>query len=78
MKCQTSCGPCLGKLVHQLLGVITFAYDIHFRCMIAHWKGLSDDYTFFYHLSKGNLIVVIHKKCCLGPQNVPASQGHEN
>jgi hypothetical protein len=39
MKRQKSCGPCLDKLVHQLPGVVTFAYDLRFRCMIAHWKG---------------------------------------
>jgi hypothetical protein len=47
MKRQKSCGPRLGKLVHQLLGVVTFAYDLRFRHMIARWKGLSEDYTFF-------------------------------
>jgi hypothetical protein len=29
----------MGKLVPQLLGVVTFAYDLHFRHVIAHWKG---------------------------------------
>jgi hypothetical protein len=40
MKYQKSCGPCLGKLVHQLHGVVTFAYDLRFRFVIAHWKGI--------------------------------------
>jgi hypothetical protein len=40
MKRQKSCGPHLGKLVHQLPGVVTFAYDLHFRHMIARWKGI--------------------------------------
>jgi hypothetical protein len=45
MKRQKSCGPRLGKLVHQLPGVITFAYDLRFRHMIARWKDLSEDYN---------------------------------
>jgi hypothetical protein len=42
MKRQKSCGPCLGKLVHQLPGVVTFAYDLRFRLAIAHWKGITE------------------------------------
>jgi hypothetical protein len=38
MKRQKSCGPRLGKLVHQLPGVVMFAYALRFRRMIAHWK----------------------------------------
>jgi len=30
----------LGKLVHQFPGVVAFAYDLCFRRMIAHWKGI--------------------------------------
>jgi hypothetical protein len=45
MKRQKSCGPHLGKLVHQLPRVVTFAYDLRFRHMIAHWKDLSEDYN---------------------------------
>jgi hypothetical protein len=45
MKRQKSCGPRLGKSVHQLPGVITFAYDLRFKRMIAHWKDLSEDYN---------------------------------
>jgi hypothetical protein len=40
MKRQKSCGPHLGKLVHQLPGVVTFAYDLCFRRVIARWKGI--------------------------------------
>ena len=40
MKRQKSCGPRLGKLVHQLPGVVTFAYDLRFRRVIARWKGI--------------------------------------
>jgi hypothetical protein len=43
MKRQKSCEPCLGKLVHQLPGVVTFAYDLHFRRVIARWKGIIED-----------------------------------
>src|ERR1700678_4474089 len=46
MKCQKSCGPRLGKLVHQLPGVVTFAYDIHFRHVIARWKGIVEEIIF--------------------------------
>jgi hypothetical protein len=45
MKRQKSCGPRLGKLVHQLPGVVTFAYDLRFRRMIAHWKDISEEYN---------------------------------
>jgi hypothetical protein len=48
MKRQKSCGPRWGKLVHQLPGVVTFAYDLHFRRTIARWKGLSEEYTCFH------------------------------
>jgi hypothetical protein len=46
MKHQKSCGPRLGKLVHQLPGVVTFAYDLHFRRVIARWKGIVEDIHF--------------------------------
>ena len=35
----------MGKLVPQLLDVITFSYDLFFSNVIAHWKGLFDKYT---------------------------------
>ena len=46
MKRQKSCGPRLGKLVHPLPNVVTFAYDLHFRCMIACWKGIIEEIHF--------------------------------
>jgi hypothetical protein len=46
MKRQKSCGPRLGKLVHQLPGVVTFAYDLCFRHMIARWKGIIEEIHF--------------------------------
>jgi hypothetical protein len=46
MKHQKSCGPRLAKLVHQLLGVVTFSYDLCFRRMIARWKGIIEEIHF--------------------------------
>ena len=46
MKRQKSCGPHLGKLVHQLPGVVTFAYDFCFRHVIARWKGIIKEIRF--------------------------------
>ena len=45
MKRQNSSGPCLGKLVHQLPGVITIAYGLRLGRMIARWKDLSEAYN---------------------------------
>jgi hypothetical protein len=45
MKRQKSCGPHLGKLVHQLPGVVTFAYDLRLGNTIARWKDLSEAYN---------------------------------
>jgi hypothetical protein len=39
MKHQKSCGPCLGKIV-------TFAYDLRFRRMIACWKCIIEEIDF--------------------------------
>jgi hypothetical protein len=38
----------MGKLVPQLSGVTTFAYNLHFRCVIAHWKGIFESYILHY------------------------------
>jgi hypothetical protein len=46
MKRQNSCGLYLGKLVHQLPEVETFAYDLRFRRMIVHWKGIVEKIHF--------------------------------
>ena len=46
MKRQNSCGPHLGKLVHQLPKVVTFACDHHFRCTISRWKGIIEEIHF--------------------------------
>jgi hypothetical protein len=74
MKRQKSCGPRLGKLVHQLPGVVTFAYDLRFRRVIARWKGIVEEIHFggsiFLQLS---LITSVSKNLHLGPQNGPGS-----
>jgi hypothetical protein len=46
MKLQNSCGSRLGKLVHQLPEVVTFAYDLCFRRMITRWKGIIEEIHF--------------------------------
>jgi hypothetical protein len=60
MKRQKSCGPRLGKLVHQLPGVVTFAYDLRFRRMIARWKDLSEDYNIFDKIPWWNFSKLSH------------------
>jgi hypothetical protein len=46
MKRQKSCGPHLVKLVHQRPGLITFAYDLCFRHVIARLKGIVKEIQF--------------------------------
>ena len=46
MKRQNSCGPRLGKLVHQLPGVVTFAYYLRFKNVISRWKGIVEEIHF--------------------------------
>jgi hypothetical protein len=82
MKRQKSCGPRLGKLVHQLPGVVTFAYDLRFRHMIAHWKGIIEEIHFrkiLYKISfRRNFCIFTKtyfpKKHHLGPQNGSGSE----
>jgi hypothetical protein len=62
MKRQKSCGPRLGKLVHQLPGVITFAYDIHFRHMIASWKGIVEEIHFGGSIMSSTIIEKLNPK----------------
>jgi hypothetical protein len=76
MKHQKSCGPHLGKSVHQLPGVVTFAYDLHFRSMIAHWKDISEEYnncTKFCEICAATY----PKKHRLGPENGSGISGPE-
>jgi hypothetical protein len=64
----------MGKLVPQLLGVVTFAYDLRFRHMIARWKVLLENYTLHYKtLNLFTISMWRSKKNCLGPQNGPRS-----
>jgi hypothetical protein len=56
MKRQKSCGPRLGKLVHQLPGVVTFAYDLRFRRAIARWKGIIEEIHFGGSIMPSNII----------------------
>jgi hypothetical protein len=75
MKRQKSCGPCLGKLVHQLPGVVTFAYDLCFRRMIAHWKGSVEEIHFGGNMEVYSILLpVFPKKHRLGPQNGSGSE----
>jgi hypothetical protein len=46
MKCQKPCGLRWGKLVYQLLSVVTFAYDLRLGRVIACWKGLDVELHF--------------------------------
>jgi hypothetical protein len=56
MKRQKSCGPRLGKLVHQLPGVVTFAYDLRFRRVIARWKGIIEEIHFLGSIIPSSII----------------------
>jgi hypothetical protein len=67
----------LGKSVHQLPRVVTFAYDIRFRHTISHWKYLSEDYKYQKFHEEYILIATYPKKCHLGPQNGSGSLGPE-
>jgi hypothetical protein len=62
MKRQKSCGPRLGKLVHQLPGVVTFAYDLRFRCMIACWKGIFEEIHFGGNIKINSIILPFFPK----------------
>jgi hypothetical protein len=75
MKRQKSCGPRLGKLVHQLPGVVTFAYDLRFRHTIARWKGIIEEIHFGGSIRAFGLSLrrSIPKNLHLGPQNGPES-----
>ena len=62
MKRQKSCGPRLGKLVHQLPRVVTFAYDLHFRSIIAHWKGIIKEIHFGGSIMPSTIIEELYPK----------------
>ena len=73
MKCQQFYLPRSGKLVTQLPGGITFAYDLHLGHLRDHWKGPVEEYI--------DESLFLPKQCpkkrCLGPQNGPKSLGPE-
>jgi hypothetical protein len=72
MKRQKSCGPCLGKLVHQFPRVVTFAYDLHFRRMIACWKGIIEEIHFGGSIMDSTIIENLDlKKPSFGPSKWP-------
>jgi hypothetical protein len=72
MKCQKSCRPRLGKLVHQLPGVVTFAYDLRFRRMIDRWKGIIEEIHFGGSIIPSYVIENLDlKKPSFGPSKWP-------
>jgi hypothetical protein len=75
MKHQKSCGHHLGKLVHQLPGVVTFAYDLRFRHMIARWKGIIEKIHFRINIEASLIFQTFFpKKHRLGPKNSSESE----
>ena len=74
MKRQKSCAPSLGKLVHQLPGVVTFAYDLYFRHVIACWKGIIEEIHFGVSIMTSVIIENLDlENFHLDPQNGPVS-----
>jgi hypothetical protein len=72
MKRQKSCGPRLGKLVHQLPGVVTFAYDLRFRRVIARWKGIVEEIHFGGSIMPSAIIENLYlEKPSFGPSKWP-------
>ena len=72
MKLQKSRGPRLGKLVHQLPGVVTFAYDLCFRHVIARWKGIIEEIHFGVSIMPSNIIENLYlEKPSFGPSKWP-------
>jgi hypothetical protein len=77
MKRQKSCGPRLGKLVHQLPGVITFAYDLRFRRVIARWKGIIKEIHFGGSIMPSSIIENLYlKKPSFSPSKWPRKLKH--
>jgi len=48
----------MDKLVPQLPGVVTFAYDLCFRHVIVRWKGLFEKYSFSIKLEPFFLVLL--------------------
>ena len=70
MKRQPFYLPRSGKLVTQLLGGITFAYDLRLGHLRDRWKSLAKEY-----IDKIESPKRCPKKCRLGPQNGHGSLG---
>ena len=62
MKHQKSCGPQWGTLVNSLLRVITFAYELRFRCTISCWKGLSKECTLCHQTKSIYYLILVRPK----------------
>jgi hypothetical protein len=62
MKYQNSWGPHLGKLIHQLPGGVTFAYDLRFRHTIARWKGIIEEIHFGENIEGTYIFLTIFPK----------------
>ena len=69
MKHQKFCEPRSGKLLFQLLGGITFVYDLRLGHLRDRWKGIAKDSNAW--------ATVKPKKCHLVPENGPRSLGLE-
>ena len=73
MKRQRFCGPRSGKLVCQLPGGVTFAYDLCLGRSRDRQKGLVEG----YNRGDNAWEVAMRKKRRLVPQNGPGSLGPE-
>jgi len=63
-------GPHWGKLVHQLPGVVTWAYDLCLTIIVAHFEYLEDDVKRMLASPFWDIMVsLISLKMLLGPQN---------
>ena len=80
MKRQQFYLPQSGKLVTQLPGGITFAYDLRLGHLRDHWKGLAEEYIDKIEYLSLSLFLPkrFPKKRRLGPQNGPGGLGPEN
>jgi hypothetical protein len=48
----------MGKLVPQLPTVITFSYDLSFRHVISHWKGIFENYTLCHQTPTMSIVLL--------------------
>ena len=83
MKCQPFYLPWSGKLVTQLPGGITFAYDLRLGHSRDRWKGHTEEYNaeieekYLSQIYFSSYPKRCPKKHRLGPQNNPGCFGHE-